>query len=292
MRRFPRSLEWPHWFWLAHKCYRHLGRCSEGLAHWDEHIARLRAQGAGETVLIDGEPYRVPPEYRIDARSYADRYGYYRGFFLYALGRLDEAGKALREYSDGLHERIRAGKEIGPDTKVYLEFMADPLERRLALLGGLPAPPLGDTMTWITPPTEEPGVRTCRLRLFCNVDSARTRHADLMLALDRLGKEFWPRGLRIEWIIPAISPRVHDGVVATAAEIVRRNELAWTVGVDQGGSEAPVHLAHQVLSGTVTIIQSDADGKVAWELIDPMHWDEGLIRSVIERLLPPADGGK
>ena len=56
----------------------------------------------------------------------------------------------------------------------------------------------------------------------------------------------------------------------------------WVIGVDVTGDGA--HAQHAVTTGGVTLVVTDPEGNFAWQLIDPMYWDEGLIRNVLERL--------
>ncbi len=285
--QFPRTNNWPHYVWLVHKACRHLGRIDEGMALWEEFTPRLRAGAAGEPIEIGdgGPPHIVPTEYRIDYQRYLDRAGFYRGFYLLALGRAEEASKVLREYIDGLRIRVGEGEALAMDTKVYLENQAEPLERRISLFLGIPAPTLGNSLTWVQPPPEETRTGVCRLRLICPSNSAKSRHADLIEVLSRLGNEYWPRGLQVEWVGLAMTERMIEVEVAAMQEIARKHRLGWTIGVDTG-PEHTTHFDHQVITGGVVLFLTDPEGVFTWELIDPMNWDEGLIRRVLERVLP------
>lgn len=287
LAQYPRSNFWPHYFWFAHKCLRHMGRIEEGIALWEKHLPGLRARAAGEPIAIPGEetPYITPTEYRIDSQRYVDRAGFYSGFFAYALGRVAAARQAFREYSDALHARIAGGETLGMDTLVYLEKQADPMERRISLFEGAPAPELGASLRWGIPPAEEPGVATCRALLFCNSRNAVERQAGFIALLSRLGNEYWPRGLRVEWIGLAAIPKMIEPEGLQMQDVARVHRLGWAMGIDVG-PENTAHTAYQVPTGGTVLFVIDTKGEIAWQLIDPMHWDEGLIRRVLERLLP------
>jgi len=292
----PRSVYWPHYFWFAHKCLRHTGRIEEAMAHWEKHLPGLRARAEGEPIAIPGaeEPFVTPPDYRIDAKRYVDRAGFYKGFFLYALGEFTAARDALRSYSDSLHARLSAGETLGMDTLVYLNDQADPMERRISLFSGVPAPDLGSSVQWIVPPAVEPDTPVVRLRLFCFASYARDRYAGLIRVLSRLGREYSPRGLRVEWLGVAIVPKMVERETQELGEVARALGIECALGVD-AGPENSAHNAFQVTTGNVVLFVIDAKGEIAWHLIDPLDVDEGLIRRVLERVLPPAapaGGGK
>ncbi|MGE4632264.1 MAG: hypothetical protein AAEJ47_04440, partial [Planctomycetota bacterium] len=53
----------------------------------------------------------------------------------------------------------------------------------------------------------------------------------------------------------------------------------------QPGQETGVLERHLVSHGGTLLMAIDSEGILRWEVIDPMFWDEGLYRAIIERLL-------
>ena len=283
--RFPTSNLWPHFFWFYHKALRHQGKIEQALAGWEQILPRMTAGGEGEPLIAAGG-FVVPDDYRIDYERYAGRAEFYRGFYLYALGRVEEAQKALQNFSDRWHAHVQSGGEIPMDLRTYLDFQADPMERRISLLQGQPLPEFTDGMSWLIPPSEANKAKKGKLRFFAGSQRVATRQRKFMDTLKNLESEFADRGVAVEWVGLTLHPgapleRERQGVY----EQIEKHQIQhWTVGVDVGGDGA--HNGHHIVTGGVTLIVSDADGNVAWQLIDPMYWDEALIRRVLERLFP------
>ena len=58
----------------------------------------------------------------------------------------------------------------------------------------------------------------------------------------------------------------------------------WTIGMEVG-TTASILDRHLVSQGGVVLFAIDSRNRIAWEMIDPMYWDEGLYRQVVTRLL-------
>lgn len=291
--RWTRSEFWPHFFWYEHKAYRHSGRLEDGLHVWKENIARLEAGAKGEPIEIaEGEePYVVPEVYRIDYQRYVDRHLFYRGFFQYALGNDEKALAEFRAFSDALHERINAGETLDGSTKAYLHYQGDPMARRMSLLQDQPLPEFGDEVVWITPPGGEPDPPKTVIRIFCPSSNAQGRHELMFPLLARLANEYFSRGLRIEWFGFSMTERSLERERGNMVAVARKNRLGWTMGIDRG-PDFPLHQQHGLTQGGTTLILTNTDGTTEWLLIDPMYWDEGLIRRVLERVLPAEEAGE
>ncbi len=288
LEKFPRSTLWPHFFWYLAKAYRHQGKSEEALEAWSQILPILEAGAAGKPLVL-AQNYVVPERYRIDYGRYADRAGFYRGFYLYALGRVEEAHKAFQDYTDGLHARIGEGQTLGMDIKAYLDFQADPMERRLSLLQGEKLPPLKDVLRWLVPPKADAPEEGVRIRIFSSARNMTDRRQALVSLLEQLRQEYSEQGLRIEWVALSLSDKQQsvDKERATAGALALRNNLdEWAIGIDVG-YDAAAHTEHFVQPGSGTMFVTDQEGRMAWQLIDPMGWDEGLIRSVIARLIDP-----
>ena len=284
LARFPSSKLWPHYFWFLHKVLRQQGKLDEALAAWEQILPRLEAGGRGEPMVAAGG-FVVPEEYRVDYQRYARRAEFYRGFFLYAKGEVEEGQKAIQKFSDGVHEYIQSGGEVGMDTKAYLDFQANPMDHRISLLQGRVLPEFGEMMSWLNPPTEVSKSKKGKLRIFCGSQRAGARQRRTFDLLKQLGEEYSSR-IQVEWVALAL----HEGGTldrerAAVFKILEERQLYdWTIGVDVTGAGA--HNQHAITTGGVTLVVSDAEGNFAWQLIDPMYWDEGLIRTVIRRLFP------
>jgi len=289
LEKFPRSTLWPHFFWYLAKAYRHQGKSAEALEAWSQVLPILEAGAAGKPLVL-AQNYVVPERYRIDYGRYADRAGFYRGFYLYALGEVEAAHQAFQDYTDSLHARIADGKTLGMDIKAYLDFQADPMERRISLLQGEKLPSLKDLLRWLIPPKADVPEEGVRIRLFSSARNVIDRRHALVTLLEELRQEYSDQGLRIEWVALSLSDKQQsvDKERATAGAFALRNNLEeWSIGIDVGYNAA-AHTEHFVQPGSGTMFITDQEGRMAWQLIDPMAWDEGLIRSVLARLIDPS----
>ena len=282
LMRFPRSNLWPHYFWYLHKVLRHQGKIEAALAAWTQVLPRLEAGAKGLPIIAAGG-YVVPEQYRTDYQRYLDRSEFYRGFFEYALGNIEVAQKALQGFSDHFREKQMDGEDLGMDLITYLDFQSDPMDQRMALLQGHELPSIEGLLHWLSEPTETARRKPARIRVFASASRASNRQRGMFELLRELGLEYRDR-LQIEWV----SFAMREGEILTKEERAMREFLdhlgvaEWTVGIDIGASN--VHPSHGTEAANVVMYVTDGEGKLAWMLIDPMDWDEGLIRRVIERL--------
>ena len=124
--------------------------------------------------------------------------------------------------------------------------------------------------------------------LFCPASSAFNRHAGLIQTLRQIGVEMWPDGLRISWIGVSMREDQAEREAVAMQTVAQRNQLGWAIGYDLGPTPEVLG-AFNVNMGSVTMFVLDHRGRVAWEIIDPMHWDQGLIRYVLRRVIDQAD---
>ncbi len=47
----------------------------------------------------------------------------------------------------------------------------------------------------------------------------------------------------------------------------------------------PIYAAYNVNRGGCHLFLADSNGVLVWHIIDPMYWDEGLLRAVVQRIL-------
>ena len=218
-----------------------------------------------------------------DFRLIADRAGFYEGFYQLALGERQLALRAFLDFNDSLNTRINSGEVISMATKTYLDFQSIPMAQRVDVLHGKKAPPL-DGLQWVQPPPEMDPDKTIELRLLCDSSRAGGRQARFIALLKKLELEYSSRGLRVVWISSVLRKERADREAASMAAIANKHLLGWAYGV-QPGQEAGVIERHLGSHGGTLLLAIDADGLIQWEVIDPMFWDEGLYRTIINRLL-------
>ncbi|MCI0650871.1 MAG: hypothetical protein L0Z55_03185 [Planctomycetes bacterium] len=280
----------PEMIYLEHQTYRFDGLIEEGIAHWLRYRSELEAGAAGKAlpgVVLDGKPFVPPDDVCARYRSVAQRLHFYLGFYAFAKGDFEGAKGALHKFLGAAEEAVGA-KQRAPETNVYVEFQALPY---LATLDGLcgneaPAVDLGDK--WLRQAEESPA-QPVRLLLFCGVHEAKARHERLVEALAKMSTEFEAEDLSITWVAGARDER-RQPLEEQAAEfraIVEKVGFDGAFGFDVG-QEKQTYNAYMVNEGTTNLFAIDREGKVAWHVIDPMHWDEKLIRAVIQRLQGPS----
>ena len=86
------------------------------------------------------------------------------------------------------------------DLRTYLDFQADPMERRISLLQGQPLPEFTDGMSWLIPPTEANKQKKGKLRFFAGSQRVEARQKRFIDSLKKFESEYGPRGMAIEWI--------------------------------------------------------------------------------------------
>ena len=285
LQKHPRSPFLPHLVYFTHKAHRHLGRLREGRDLWRLWGPVLRAGASGGAISIPGfeKKWRVPAGKENDFLLIADRAGFYEGFYQLALGERQAALKAFLDFNDSLNTRINNGEVISMATKTYLDFQSIPMAHRVDVLHGKQAPSL-DGMQWVQPPPENDLDKTVELRLLCNSSRANGRQARLITLLKKLELEYSSRGLRVVWISSVLRRERADKEAASMAAIANKNLLGWAYGV-QPGQEAGIIERHLGSHGGTLLLAIDSDGLIQWEVIDPMFWDEGLYRTIINRLL-------
>jgi len=281
--RFPRSKLWPHYFWYYHKVLRHQGKLEQALSAWAQLLPRIRAGAAGEAMVAAGA-FVVPEEYRIDYERYAARARFYEGFFLYALGEPERALEAIRAFADHHRERQMDGETLPMDLVTYLDYQADPYDRRISLLQGRPLPDLEGKVDWVQPPTDAAREKPARVRIFASASRALGRQQGMFELLRSLGQEYGEK-LHIDWISFALRRGdIADQEVAAMRGAIEAHGIEdWSVAIDV--EDLDVHREHGLEAANVTLYLTDAEGRLHWLLIDPMSWDEGLIRRVLQRAL-------
>lgn len=289
LEKRPRSPYLADVFFMLHKCLRHTGQLQEGLDAWKQWAPHLRAIGNGEPVVVEGEPWTVPETARTAFRRYADRERFYIGFYNFALGRLDTATESLESFLDYVNSKEAASETVDPSTKVYWQFQAIPMLHTITALVGRPAPELKPT-SWLIPPDENVGPGRVSLVLFCPSTRTNNRQIDLFPRLNQIATDYWGRGLRVYWIADARTTR--DRTLGyfedEGLRLVDELGISYPLGFDvfTAGLDDTVHQAYGLDStGTAHLYAVDRSGKTCWYVIDPLERDEGLIRSVVERLL-------
>ena len=285
LEKHPRSPFLPHLVYFTHKAHRHLGLLRKGRDLWRLWGPVLRAGASGGAISIPGieAKWRVPTGKENDFLLIADRAGFYEGFYQLALGERQAALSAFLAFNDALNTRINGGEVISMATKTYLDFQSIPMAQRVDVLHGKKAPSL-DGLHWVQPPPEKDPDKTIELRLLCDSSRAGGRQARFITLLKKLELEYSSRGLRVVWISSVLRKERTDKEAASMAAIANAKLLGWSYGV-QPGQEAGVIERHLGSHGGTLLLAIDADGLIQWEVIDPMFWDEGLYRTIINRLL-------
>ena len=281
----PRTPYLPHLVYFTHKAHRHRGLLYDGRQLWRTWGPVLTAGALGGEIELPGssEKWKVPEGKEGDFQLMADRAGFYEGFYQLALGNKDAALGAMVNYNDQLYERINSGETLSMATKTYLEFQSLPMAQRIDVLHGRLAPSL-DGLQWIQPPPESDEDKKLELRLFCDSNRATNRQARFIDVLRKLEHEYSSQGLRVVWISGVLRAERAGREANAMTEIAIQKKLGWSFGV-QPGQETGVLERHLVSHGGTLLMAIDSEGILRWEVIDPMFWDEGLYRAIIERLL-------
>ncbi len=281
---YPRSPFLPHLVYFTHKGHRHLGLIRQGRDLWRLWGPVLRAGAAGGEITLPGseEKWQVPDGKENDFLLMADRAGFYEGFYQLALGERELALQALLKFNDALNERINAGEEISMATKTYLDFQSLPMAQRIDVLHGKKAPSL-DGMLWANPPQDDPD-KKIEMRLFCDSSRAGARQSRFIDLLRKLELEYSSEGLRVVWISTVLREERAQKELNSLTRIALEKKLNWAYGV-QPGIDAGVVERHLGSHGGTLLMAIDNEGRIQWEVIDPMFWDEGLYRKIIQRLL-------
>ncbi|HIA26972.1 MAG TPA: hypothetical protein EYN79_02470 [Planctomycetes bacterium] len=285
LAKWPRSRFLPHLLFFIHKSYRHLGMLRKGRDFW-LHWGPILERGArGEPLDLPGgdDPWLPDVTTRPDFKVFADRAGFYVSFYQLALGEQGDSLAGLLTYIDQLQSRRIAGETLSMTTKVYLEMQAEPMARRIDHLHGEEAPSL-EGADWIQPPPEDDPDRRVELRIFCDGRRAGGRQEAFFEVLGRLSAEMRDEGLRVTWIAHSRNEAQAEKEVRRIFRLSQKYGQKWTIGMEVG-TTASILDRHLVSQGGVVLFAIDSRNRIAWEMIDPMYWDEGLYRQVVTRLL-------
>ncbi len=282
-----KSKYWPHVFYFLAKALRRDGKLEEVLALWTKYGIVLQHGEAGLPLpkWHTDPPYVVPEEHRSDYALYAERVGFYLGFYRIALGDVSTGTRLLRNFTVDMNERESENKLMMPG-KVFRDAMAFYYIANLENLVNKEAPAFDIGDGWVNPPSEDADKAKATVLVFADSSRAQGRHREYFHAFAKVQKELWAKGLRSAWISAA--SRMKDATLEGQKEEMRlvADSLKATgaYGLDSD-MELPVWMSYGVNRGSVHLFVLDADKKVRWHLIDPMAWDIGLIRAVIDRVM-------
>ena len=144
------------------------------------------------------------------------------------------------------------------------------------------APPIELEEGWVKAPAEEAAPQL-ELLLFCSSNRATGRYHKLWPVLEKMHEDYGPRGLRLTWVTHPASTRISQELVDFSALLEELN-ITWSAGMDIS-SDLSSYEAYDVNRASTHLYYIDGAGQFKWHLMDSMHWDEGLMRAVVERVL-------
>ncbi|MEM7167600.1 MAG: hypothetical protein AAF581_19260 [Planctomycetota bacterium] len=289
-KRYSRSPQWPHVFFMLTKFYRYSGKPMDALLAWATHLEQLTKGSKNELLGSDGQPLTLATTVQNNYRRYLDRHLFYRGFYNMAMGKNADAVRFFEQFMDEIDSRSDGGEAISPATKVYRDYQAVPYHQFLIANAGKPAPKfsIGDE-DWVVPPEDVGAFKdgNVQILVFGMLQSIIDRQGRLMDHLVQLAEEYKEGGLGLCWITngrktPAEMWEQDYENVANHTEKLGPN---IAVALDSGMS---AHAAYRLPAGTANVYLIDRKGNLAWRIIDPLPADYLLIRSVVDRLLREA----
>lgn len=116
------------------------------------------------------------------------------------------------------------------------------------------------------------------------------RYELLFPTLQTILAQYQGRGVQLIWISYPTSIRA-AALPNQQAQLIteaQRYGIDAALGLDPL-PDSPAHNDYHATRGTCDFYLVDGDGNVAWRIIDPMFWDEGLLRAVAKRVYASAD---
>ena len=190
-----------------------------------------------------------------------------------------------RHPHDGRRGKKQRGEWLSPAAPAYRDSQAVPYLNTIYTQIGNPASPfsLGDEH-WVIPAEfDKDQSPASAVLLFCPSGNKR-RYLKLFPILDGTVAEYDDAGGQLVWISYPKSKTEDPGVTfeKLLAEWDEKNIENTFLLLDD--IDSSVHLKYEATRGSGDLYVIDAEGNVQWRVIDPMYWDDGLIRSVLNRV--------
>ncbi len=291
LKETPSSEFYPHIFWELHRSYRRSGQLQKGLDAWNEFAPLLKAgtEGGPPADKNGKQKWQVPKEWQTGYHTYFDRIEFYRGFYSFSMGDFAKAKQHieafLEMFSKQMEDPEKKKKSGTSATAVYANFLAGPLLgtiNRCLTRNLTPAIELEEG--WVAAPAEVDAAPRLELLLFCSANRAKGRYKKLWPVLKKIHEDYGPRGVRLTWIThPIYGDRKIPQELVDFRALVEELEVTWPAGMDIS-PDLSSYEAYDVNRASTHFYYIDRGG-FTWHLMDPMHWDEGLMRAVIERVL-------
>lgn len=272
----PNAFYHPHMFYTGHKAHRKAGLLEEGIAYWGKYLPKLKAVATGDVKVDDPDVHRAHEEY------YDRSFFYHQGFFNFALGDFEAAKQGFEAYIDHVDEKVKLGQWTSPATPAYRDSQAVPYLNTIYTQIGNPAAPfaLGEEH-WVVPAEFEPDSSpSSAVLFFC--PSQKRRYRKLFPILDSTVASY--EGIQLVWI--SYPKSSDEGIDAAYGKILEE----WDAkGIENTSAllddnDSSLHKKYEATRGSGDLYIVDDEGNVQWRVIDPMYWDDGLIRAVLNRV--------